>query len=188
MISYLVGTILSVNSQKVTLLVNNVGYLLTVSTRTAEKLEKGKEASFHVHLRSREDGIDLYGFLTQEELKLFELLNTVSGVGPKSALAVMEAANINDIQQAVAREDTGRLVKVNGIGPKTAGRIVLELKGKLDGLVGSVGPNDSKEDGEVADALANLGYKQQEIREALRQIDGKTMEEKIKQALNYLQK
>ncbi|PIP29164.1 Holliday junction branch migration protein RuvA [Candidatus Kuenenbacteria bacterium CG23_combo_of_CG06-09_8_20_14_all_39_39] len=135
--------------------------------------------------------MSLFGFASQEELRFFELLLTISGVGPKSALGILEAAKLTDVKKAVLRDDPSILYKVSGIGKKTAERIVVELKNKLDLFPATekqIALDDS--DSEVFDALVSLGYADTDIRQALKQLPADTagVEAKIKSALKFLRK
>ena len=191
MISYLKGIILSKNSKAVTVLVNNLGYQVLIPQTLLTKIVIGDEIELFTHLRHNEDAMSLFGFSRREELQFFELLITISGVGPKTALGVIEVAKLSDIKKAILRDDPSILYKVSGVGKKTAERIVVELKNKLDAL-----PTNEKEinlsdtDTETFDALLSLGYGERDVREAVRKIpaDLERMEDKIKSALKYLGK
>lgn len=178
-----------------------VGYALTVSTGTAEKLSPmlGEEVFVFTHLQVREDGIELYGFGSREELSAFRLLITVSGVGPKAAMSILSTMTPDRFAYAVCTEDAKALSRAPGIGGKTAARIVLELKDKIskDQMSGDlaslkdtspvkapVGASSGKL-GEAQDALSVLGYSRAEIAEVLRGIDvsALSLEEIIKAAL-----
>lgn len=191
MISYLKGTILSKNSKAVTLLINNIGYQVFVPQTLIAKVTLGDEVELYTHLRHSEEAMNLFGFDRREELQFFELLITISGVGPKTALGVIEVAKLSDIKKAILRDDPSILYKVSGVGKKTAERIVVELKNKLDSLpVGEKEINLSDSDTETFDALLSLGYAERDIREAIRKIPAELtrMEDKIKHTLKYLGK
>lgn len=174
-----------------TILVNvgGVGFRVRVSTNTAANLGAiGSEVQLFTHLRVREDELSLYGFATEEELRLFETLLTVSGVGPKVALSVLAAAPIETLKIAIAEGNIEALTAVPGIGKKTAQRVVLELKGKIDvsglGEIGELSPADK----DVMDALINLGYSAAEATRAARAVpaSAKSLEERLRIALQYL--
>jgi Holliday junction DNA helicase RuvA len=161
-----------------------VGYQLTVSLNTAEKLSTkvGQEVRLFTHLQVREDGVELYGFDGREELSVFRLLIGVSGVGPKAAMSILSLLTPDRFAYAVCTEDAKALSRAPGIGAKTAARIVLELKDKIskDHLTGSAGamiesptasPKGSGKLSEAADALSVLGYSRAEINDALKSID-----------------
>ena len=191
MISYLKGTILNKNPKSIILMVNNIGYKIFVLQAFLKKIKLNQELEIYAHLRHTEDNMSLFGFATQKNLQFFELLLTISGVGPKSALGILEAAKLTDIKRAILRDDPSILYKVSGIGKKTAERIVVELKNKLDLLPAAekeIALDDS--DSEVFDALVSLGYADTDIRQALKQLpeDIAGSEAKIKSALKFLRK
>lgn len=191
MITYLKGTILAKQPKFIILLVNNIGYRIFILQTFLKKIKLDQGLELYTHLRHTEDNMSLFGFATQEELQFFELLLTISGVGPKSAMGILEAAKLTDIKRAVLRDDPSILYKVSGIGKKTAERIVVELKNKLDLLPATekqITLDDS--DSEVFDALVSLGYADTDIRQALKQLpqDIAGVEAKIKSALKFLRK
>jgi Holliday junction DNA helicase RuvA len=174
--------------------VGGVGYRLTVSpTLLAAVGDRGTPVELHVHTHVREDAIVLYGFATTEERRCFEALLGAHGVGPALALAVLGALRPPDLIRAVLDEDLAALCTVPGVGRKTAARLVLDLRSRLelpafagDGVPGGQGsPSEAR--GEVRAALAELGYGPEEIRRALDggQDDG-TVEEMLRQALREL--
>ena len=170
MIGYLEGTLTEIGNKSVVLVASGVGYIIFTTAKTLESLgkKKGSKLSFHTHLAVREDALDLYGFLDKSELDLFELLLTVSGIGPKSAIAIMNAASPDTITTAVAREDASYLTKVYGIGKKTAEKIVRELEGKLTSAEELTG--DLNVEADALEGLQSLGYSEREAREALKKI------------------
>jgi len=191
MISHLKGTIKYKNEKSVALDVGGVGYEIFICLPALEKIKIGEEKEFFTHLYIREDAMELYGFETQEEKRFFELLISISGVGPKSALQVLSIAKMIEIKKAILRGDPSLLRKVSGIGQKTAERIVVELKNKLEDL--PVGDEKiSLAGGETGafEALESLGYNSNEIRQVLRQLpeDLNDENEIIKQALKVLGK
>ena len=191
MITYLKGTILAKQPKFIILLVNSIGYKIFALQTFLKKIKLNQELELYTHLRHTEDNMSLFGFATQEELQFFELLLTISGVGPRSALGILEAAKLTDVKRAILRDDPSILYKVSGIGKKTAERIVVELKNKLDRLPATekqIALDDS--DSEVFDALVSLGYADTDIRQALKQLPEHTagVEAKIKSALKFLGK
>lgn len=191
MISHLSGTIKYKNIKSITLIVNGVGYEIFVSQPILEKLKIGENKEFFTHLHVREDVMELYGFLTQDEKKFFELLLSVSGIGPKSALSVLSIAKLTEIKKAILRDDPSLLRKVSGIGQKIAERIVVELKNKLEDLpLGDEKINLSATGSGAFEALQGLGYSAQEVRDALRQVPEniESEDEIIKVALKALGK
>ncbi|MCR4330264.1 MAG: Holliday junction branch migration protein RuvA, partial [Patescibacteria group bacterium] len=143
--------------------------------------------SLWTHLAVRETSLDLYGFLEQPELEFFEMLITISGIGPKSALGILSVAPIDTIKHAIASGDTSYLTKVSGIGKKNAEKIVVELRDKLGGAHALDGTM-LKEDADVVAVLQSIGYSVKEARDALKGISKDTVgtSEKIKEALKQL--
>ncbi|HPA25786.1 MAG TPA: Holliday junction branch migration protein RuvA [bacterium] len=192
MIAYLSGLIKFKTEKSIVLDVHNVGYEIFLSQQNLEKNKLGVEKSFFIHLHMREDSLELFGFETEEEKRFFELLISVSGVGPKSALAVLSMAKLNELKQAILKNDATLLRKVSGIGQKTAERLIVELKNKLrEFALNDEDKNNSHQAGsDTFNALESLGYSTNEIREALRQIDAQIEDENeiIKSALKILGK
>ncbi len=169
--------------------VGGVGFCVRVTTNTLANLGAiGSEVQLFTHLRVREDELSLYGFATEDELRLFETLLTVSGVGPKVALGLLSATTPETLRLALAQGNIEMLTTFPGIGKKTAQRLVLELKGKLDvsglGELGELAPVDE----DVVNALINLGYSAAEATRAARTVPSevKTVEERGRVALQYL--
>ncbi len=164
---------------------NGVGYKINVSADVLSKTKKvGEEIFLFVHTHVREDVLDLYGFLNQEELEFFEMLLNVSGIGPKSALAILGIASIATLRKAIGTSDTSYLTKISGIGRKTAEKIVIELRDKIGEEKGG-----SSLQGELdaLEALKSLGYSQSESREALKKVAPDTnTNTKIREALKIL--
>lgn len=167
--------------------VNGVGYRAHVPAGALAATAVGDSVVLHTHLQVREDGIALYGFLDPDELALFEQLITVSGVGPRSALALLSLLSAADLRVAIASGATDVLKRVPGIGAKTAGRIVLELQSRLGEAPVAVGGPSPGADDALA-ALRSLGYSQQEALDALAAAgsapDAST-EERLRNALRY---
>jgi len=168
--------------------VNGVGYKIYISANIFKKLPKvGEKVKLYTHLHVREDIMDLYGFLDKKELEFFELLISISGIGPKGATNILNVASVETLKKAIANEESSILTKVSGIGKKTAEKIILELKNKVDGeFLGE----QSGADGEAIDALVSLGYRLHEAREALKKVsdDKKDVGDKVKAALKLLGK
>ncbi|HYE22677.1 MAG TPA: Holliday junction branch migration protein RuvA [Verrucomicrobiae bacterium] len=148
----------------------------------------GQELNLVTLTYVREDQITLYGFTTLAELEFFELLLTVSGVGPKSGLGIMSLASLEMIKSAIVSEDPSVFTKVSGIGRKTAERVIIELKDKLKNEVDAAPV--AKEHSDAVDALIALGYSQQEARDALKSVpkDVTNLQQKVKLALRVLTK
>lgn len=191
MIAYLEGKIIAKTGTYFILQTGGVGYQIFVGDNFLATITVGNIQNTYIHHRVREDVSDLYGFSSLGDLELFELLLSVSGVGPKSALAVLSLAATNDIKEAIIRGDAGLLMKVSGIGKKTAERIVLELKNKV--LKAFSGDNLGGEEsfsglGEELDALLALGYSVSESRSALNKVGPEltSTASRVKAALRYL--
>ena len=168
--------------------VGGVGYTVSITLSTAEGLPKGSpDVSLFIHTAVREDAFDLYGFATEEELSFFKMLLSVSGIGPKTALSIMDVADVRLLKDAVAAGDTSYLTKVFGIGKKSAERIVVELKDKLT-KEGYGATKTGGGDGDVLDALVAMGYTALEARNVVaalpQNISGASA--KLKEALKTL--
>ncbi len=190
MISQLQGDVVFKDLRSVILMVGGVGYKLAVSTDTLERLKGNpKDILFWTHLAVREDALDLYGFLAEEELQFFQKLITVNGVGPKTAMGILSGASIDTLRSAIASGEASHLVKMAGVGRKMAEKLVLELKDK-------VGLADGGEDARSAalgaeydaiEALKALGFDERETRDALKKVKkDATTSERVKQALKLL--
>ncbi len=168
--------------------VGGVGYAVHVSAGTVAALARSKnDATLLIHTAVREDAFDLYGFETEEELVFFKQLLSVSGIGPKSALGILNAADVSSLRRSIAQGDTTALTKVFGVGKKSAERIVVELRDKLAKEAGSGEPIGGN--AEVMDALLALGYRAEEVRQVLKEIDiakDASVTERISAALKYL--
>lgn len=194
MIAYLRGTIKYRGEDYLVLEIGGVGYQVFVTTKFLEAQKVGAEIELYTYELVREDADDLYGFTAHDDLKLFEQLNTVSGIGPRSAMAVLEAAPASELVKAILKGDEKTLVSVYGISQKKAEKIIMELKGKVDKLeVGSSGTarrSEIQTSGaiNVIEALTGLGYTQDQARNALRQIpnEAERPEEMVKEALKIL--
>ncbi|MFH1366793.1 MAG: Holliday junction branch migration protein RuvA [Patescibacteria group bacterium] len=192
MISYLRGQVKIKSDKYIILDVAGVGYQIFVSPNTLKEIGDKEEIELYTHLYLREDGQELYGFLNPEEKEFFELLLSVSGVGPKGALGVLAIASLTAVKQAIIHGDPAVLTKVSGIGKKTAERIIVELKNKIDILPGEDQTVYLSEVGDSAaiDALVGLGYSASEARDALKEVDKEIpeVEERVRAALKLLGK
>ncbi|MEK7178041.1 MAG: Holliday junction branch migration protein RuvA [Patescibacteria group bacterium] len=189
MISYLEGKILDKNEKFFVVDVNGIGYKIFSHSGILEKIpENGQNVKVWTHLYIREDAMDLYGFLNKEELEFFEILISISGIGPRSALGILEVAPASSLKQAIVSEDETFFTKVSGIGRKTAQRLILELKSKLAKTVVLEKGGSFKEMGDAFEALAALGYRQGDVRRVLNELpkDIKSAEAKVKEALKRL--
>lgn len=169
MIGHLEGTIAAVRAGFVILSAGGVGYKVAITKQALSTLSLGSPASLWTHLAVRETALDLYGFPSEEELRFFDLLLSVSGIGPKSALAILDVATVETLRSAIARENAGYLTSVSGIGKKTAEKIVLELRDKV-GLGADGSSGILKDDEDALAAMHSLGYTPAEARETLRKV------------------
>lgn len=181
MIAYLRGTILEKQPNQVIVDAGGVGYDVTIPVSTYTSLpEAGQEVRLRVYTVVREDAISLFGFLTKEEKALFEKLISVSGIGPKLAVTVLSGVNPGDLVASIRGGEVARLVRVPGIGKKTAERLVLELRDKLEGILpGAVSstpaapaPVLSVLEQDVLSALLNLGCQRAAAETAVRKARG----------------
>jgi len=188
MIGRISGTIVHRGDGIVIVDVSGIGYLVYVKQATLDEIQKSKTDSVTLwtHHAVRENSAELYGFLHRETLEFFELLLTVSGIGPKSALAILNVAPVPTLRSAIASGDATHLTKTTGIGTKRAERIVMELKDKFELAEGETSEHQDVSD--VIEALKSLGYSQKEARDALQKLPKDTVSagEKIKQALKIL--
>lgn len=166
MIYRLSGKIIEKHPNLVVIDVGGVAYEASVSLSTYSLLpEENGVATLYTHMAVREDGVFLYGFATIDEKKLFQLLTTVSGIGPKLAIKILSGIGLEELKNAIGSSDYTVLASVSGVGKKTAERIVVELKDKFDGEIFAGALGGVGED--VVSALINLGYKLPDCRKAL---------------------
>ncbi len=158
MIYYLRGNVGCIFEGEVVMDVGGVGYYVHTNKAAITKLSLNEQATLFTSMQVKEDGITLYGFLTQDELTMFNTLLGVSGVGPKAALSLLSALTPEKLSQAIAASDETSLSKAQGIGKKTAGRIVLELKDKLKVFDGQQTLDEDTAKQDAIDALVALGY------------------------------
>ena len=189
MISILSGTVIETGNRSVVIDVHGVGYKVSVTDDALHTIKIGTDIRLWTYLAVRETALDLYGFPSPREREFFELLITISGIGPKSALNILSLISAEALANSIRSGSVAHLVKVSGIGRKTAEKIVLELKDKLGGMenTGTMSAGMSS-DMDAIEALRALGYETDEAREALKKID-KTIEDtgaKVKAALKVL--
>lgn len=146
-----------------------VGYKIATTRETLAGLNLGQEASIWTHLAVRETSLDLYGFEREEDLHFFELLLMVPGIGPKSALAILDLADVETLRNAISAGNTTYLTKVSGVGKKTADKIIIELREKV-GAGSALGGRTISGDEEAQEAMRALGYTLAESRDTLRQV------------------
>ena len=191
MIGRLAGTLLEKNPPQIMVEAGGVGYEVEVPMSTFYNLPaSGERVVLLTHLVVREDAHLLFGFGTEPERRAFRQLLKISGVGARTALAVLSGLSVGELVEAVAMQESGRLVKVPGIGRKTAERLLLELKGKLGDAVSGVAVNRPKPvASDVTHALLSLGYNDKEAQLAVKQLpEGLSVSDGIRQALKSLAK
>jgi len=190
MIAHLYGTIIFAGDRYVILETGGVGYKVRVTVDTLQAIKKNdyKKASLWIYTVVREDALDLYGFQNQTELEFFEMLISVSGIGPKGALGILNVAPVEHLKEAVAMGDTGALTKVSGIGSKSAQKIILELRDKLDGHESITGSTMLGDERDAIEGLVALGYAERNARDALKKVSTeiKGTSARIKSALKQL--
>jgi Holliday junction DNA helicase RuvA len=176
MIGSLTGKVQNINLDKsnIILNVNGVGYLVYLPTHTIAPLKLDAGLQVYTYTVVRETALELFGFLTLDEEHFFELLISISGVGPKSGLLILSLADIPTLQSAIANNEISTLTKVSGIGKKIAQKIIIELKDKIgDVVISSSGAN--ADDASVIEALEAMGYKQAEAREVVKKLPTDTI-------------
>lgn len=198
MIGRITGILLEKNPPQILIDANGVGYEIDVPMSTFYNLPAtGERVSLHTHLAVREDGHFLYGFASEEERAAFRQLLKVSGIGARMALAVLSGLSVSDLAQAVALQESGRLVKIPGIGKKTAERLLLELRDKLGKALPQLSgvrlaaPTDSAPDArsDILNALLALGYNEREALGAMKGLaEDVGVSDGIRQALKLLSK
>ncbi len=164
-----------------------VGYKILASAARSDKWPVGSEAQILTYMVVREDAMELFGFGSEVERRLFLKLLSVSGIGPKSALHVLSIGEVDEINTAIARGDVEFLTRVSGVGKKTAERIVVELKSKMVDINDVLGGNKGKV-GEVIEGLISLGYTAADAREAVNGLPDLPSEQLIREALKRLSK
>lgn len=195
MIARLTGLVSEKGEDTAVLDVGGVGYLVHLSAASLLALPpRGERAALRIITHLRQDALDLFGFVTEEEEDVFRALLDVKGVGPRAAQNILSGIEPRDLAQAVAQGDVARLTKVPGVGKKTAERLVVELKEKLVALARAAGPAAAKGAGglleQLATALVNLGYKPaqaEQVAEAMRdRTEGKGLDELLREALKVM--
>ena len=204
MITYLRGEVAAVYEGRVVLDVNGVGYQIFVSARDAADMPRtGEEVKIHTYMSVSEDAMRLYGFLSEDDLNVYKTMITVSGVGPKAALGILGTLSANDIRFAVFSDDFKAISRAPGVGPKTAKKLILELKDKLklEDALGSLQQEEGPAAGPAAmaaadaemndavQALVALGYSSSEALRAVRKVkitEEMQTQDVLKQALKYI--
>ncbi len=169
MIGHIAGETLAKRAGLAIVSAGGVGYKISATRETLARLKIGQSASLWTHLAVRESSLDLYGFESEDDLHFFELLLMVPGIGPKSALAILDLTDVETLKNAIATGNATYLTKVSGVGKKTAEKIVLELREKVGASSGR-GAHAISLDEDAQEALRALGYTPSEAREALRKV------------------
>jgi Holliday junction DNA helicase RuvA len=190
MIGRITGTLAEKSPPQLLIDVNGVGYEVDVPMSSFYNLPGlGERVTLLTHFVVREDAQVLFGFLTHDERATFRLLVKISGVGPRTALSILSGLSVNELAQAVSLQEAGRLVKVPGIGKKTAERLLLELKGKLGDSLAAPANIASDAQGDILQALVSLGYSDREAAAALKALPADVgVSDGIKLALRALAK
>lgn len=185
MIARLTGTVTKTKAASLIVDVHGVGYHVCTPLRVFARIQDNETVVLHIHTHIREDAFDLFGFLSPDDLSLFELLLTVSGIGPKTALGVLdhEAAAV---RHAIEAGDVDFFTGVPRLGKKNAQKIIIELRSKIAGVTGNLPEENSGETKELIDALSSMGFDRKEIRAILPKLSDGTIEQKIKHALKLL--
>ncbi len=192
MIGRIHGRLLEKNPPQILVDVNGIGYEIYVPMSTLYNLpEIGEEVTLFTHFSVREDAQLLYGFFSKNERALFRLLVRISGIGPKIALSILSGISPQMLSQAVSEQESGLLTRIPGIGKKTAERIVLELKGKLNetfGIENTISPSNSTK-ADITSALISLGYSEREALQAVKELAADiSVNDGIREALKRLSK
>jgi|ETNmetMinimDraft_11_1059920.scaffolds.fasta_scaffold56779_1 Holliday junction DNA helicase RuvA len=188
MIAQITGNITYKGSNFLLITTNGIGYKVYVPHDIITEALPEKDISLWTHLVVREHEMELYGFREKKELDFFELLIGISGIGPKSALSILNLADVSKLKQAILSGDASYLTKVSGIGKKSAAKIILELKDRIKDTSDRADGEQLRGEEDTLDALTSLGYSTTQARDALRNVNGTDLDtgEKIKAALNLL--
>lgn len=190
MIYHITGKILSASDKFVVIETGGLGYKIFASTDTLQNLSSKKDegCSLWTHMHVREDAMELFGFIEEDEKKFFEMLITISGIGPRGALGILGVAPMETLKRAIASGDISYLTKISGIGRKTAEKIVIELRDKLSALGHKDENGTHKDEIDALEGLKSLGYSQNEARDALKAVSPDTVgtSARIKEALKNL--
>jgi len=193
MIGYLTGKMISAKPTQILLDVNRVGYEIKISINTFERISGKETVSLHIYTNVKEDSITLFGFYSEAEKEMFELLISISGVGPKSALSLLSGISTDELKQAIINSNVERIIAVPGIGRKTAERLILELKNKVRNIKEEgIAPSKPSLQKEAVSALTILGYNlagsEKAVNKILSDLPDSSLEELIKRSLKELNK
>ena len=186
MIGFLKGKILKKDKDWVILLVDKIGFKVNLSEKDLERIKEGEEVSLYCHTYLHQERLELYGFFSFEQLKIFQILEKISGIGPKIAQKVASICTFEELKKAIQEEDYSLFKDLKGVGKKKIQKIILEVSGELK----KIEEKTAQEDKEVIEALLSLGFKRNEIKEALKKLPNnlQTTEEKVKLLLKHFSK
>lgn len=189
MLAKIKGTIEYLKDNYAVVDVGGLGYKIFLSAYSFGKIAGQSQIELFLHTHVREDTLALYGFLTADELDMFELLISISGIGPKAGLGILSIATPQTIKTAILNEDSSILTKVSGVGRKTAERVILELRNKVSDMPGSE-KDEAVSDSDAIEALVSMGYSVSEARDALKMVstDIKDIGQRVGAALRSLGK
>ena len=188
MIGFLKGNFLGNDGESMMIDVGGVGYSVVPSASVRGKgFSSGSPISLYIHTHVRENELKLFGFSSLEERQIFELLLTVSGVGPKTALAIVSIGGPNEVRRAIGTADVDHFTAIPGVGKKTSQRIIVDLKSKIGGVGELDLASDTSGSSELAAALKSMGFVSEEMKEAVKKVDKKKkLEDQIRQALQAI--
>ena len=185
------GKLVLIADRFVVIETGGIGFKVHISARTLAGLgAPGVDITFFTHMHVREDGMDLFGFLSEAELVFFELLISISGVGPRSALSILDVASLEELSAAIKEGRPDLLSRASGIGKKTAERIIIELKTKVQSVKAGIVVEKMEVDEDLIEALANLGYRRDDARSALSKVgtDVQGINDRLRATLSILGK
>ncbi len=182
MYHYITGSVKFIEEQWIVLDNQGMGYSLFTSANTIKQVFINKETTLFTHLYVREDQLTLYGFISRQELELFESLIKLSGVGPKAALSILSLGEVDHLKRAIVNEDSKYIAMASGIGKKTAEKIIIELKDKIKGdflmpSKESIHTRQGQSYDAVMEVMASLGFSASEVRKAMQKIDSTDLSE-----------
>lgn len=193
MYAYIIGDVKAIYNGEMILENNGIGYRIFTSHTTISEVNTYETYKIYIEYIQRDDGVYLYGFSTEEELEFFRKLTKVSSIGPKAAISLLSTLSVNDLKYSIHNNDVDTLTKAPGIGKKSAGRIILELKDKIEidyVVPDNIEINSISQDREFAvEALINLGYMKNDVEKAINKMDYNNLEleEIIKLAMKTLE-
>lgn len=191
MISFLEGTVENASDRAVVINTGSIGYRVYMVPKLINSLSKSKDrvkVFVHSQMNVREGTFDMFGFAKTEDLDLFNMLTSVSGIGPKAAMNILATVEPAHLKSAVMHNDADSLKKISGLGPKTAQRLILELKNKIEYLDTGDGKVDIGQESQAIEALLALGYSQGQAKDALKEVKSSDLQGRVREALKLLGK